>query len=106
MRRGGVTPNFGQRAKPDADLVELGEQVQQLARRAAEPIEPGDDDEITAPKRGNHLLELRAISTNTADLLAIDRGSAGGEIENQGFPRSRVIKRMELCQDRPLRPHN
>src|SRR5262249_6685741 len=62
-------------------LADAINQVQQLTGRPAEPVEFGDDHNVTGGKRSNQLGELRPVGPDAADLLAIDcigSGSLGG----------------------------
>jgi hypothetical protein len=64
VRCGGVAPRVTERLEVDTGFLEFGKQVQQFTHAAAEPVEPGDDNEATALERGNHSCELRPVGAD------------------------------------------
>ena len=68
------SPNPAEARPGPADAVN---QVEQLACRPAEPIELGDDNNVTSAQASHELGKLRAIGPDARDLFPIDRMGSG-----------------------------
>src|SRR5262249_31922629 len=78
MHRRCVCPGILERAEGGATFGYLRQQVQQIARRAAQAIEAGDNHPVALPQPAPELVQLRAIGLRARNLLAVDLDAAGG----------------------------
>src|SRR5215469_548735 len=78
MWRRGVGPGVGHALEARASLADRVEDVQQIARRARQAIEPGDDQHIALLETLEDLRKLGAVGLRTAHLLAVDLGATSG----------------------------
>src|SRR5262245_15902352 len=78
MHRRCVCPGILERAEGGATFGYLRQQVQQIARRAAQAIEAGDNHRVAFLEPAHELVQLRAIGLRARNLLAVDLDAAGG----------------------------
>jgi len=76
VRLRGVGPVIGQRLERRATLTDLVQHIEQIARRASEPIKPADDQGVALTECGDGLAELRAVGACAGLLLGEDGGGA------------------------------
>src|SRR5262249_37754668 len=69
VRRSCIRPSVGQRAEPRASLGDGVEDVQQIPRRARQPIKSGDDEHVAGFEPLEKLAERGAIRLGTTNLL-------------------------------------
>jgi hypothetical protein len=73
-----IKQRVAERLEGRAGLVDAVDQVEQLARAAAEPIQLGDEDDVALAERCRQLGELRPVTAGPGNLLAEYRGSISG----------------------------
>ncbi len=62
----------GQRAEADAALVQVVDEVEDLAEVAADPVEGVDDDRVAGPGVGQQLLEAVPLGGGAGFLVGVD----------------------------------
>src|SRR5262249_51781865 len=73
-----VCPCILERTEGRATFGYLVQQVQQIARRARQSIEPADDHRVAFLEPAHELAQLRPIGLRARNLLAIDFDATGG----------------------------
>src|SRR5262249_42499994 len=77
MHRRGVCPRILERAERRATLGNPIQQVQQIAGRACQSIEPADNHCVAFLEPAHELAELGSIGLRARNLLAVDFDAAG-----------------------------
>jgi hypothetical protein len=77
VRRRGVAPCILQRTKACAALTDGVEQVQQIARRSRQSIEPTDQQRVTWFEPTDHLAQFRPIGLCAGCRFLEDLGGTG-----------------------------
>ena len=75
-RRVDAGPLAGEHPDPDAPVVEVLHQVDEMAEIATEAIEPPDDDHVSLPRRLEEGGEPRAVLPLSGRLVLVDRVGA------------------------------
>src|SRR5262249_12314851 len=78
VRRGGIRPGVMKRTEASTGLADRIDDVEQVAGRAREAIEAGDDKHIAGFQPANHLRQLGPVSLRARDLLFENVAAAGG----------------------------
>ena len=77
MRCRGVGPDVAKRTERGAPLGDRSKNVQQIARRACQPIETGDEEYVTLDEGRDDAPELRPVRTRARRGLAEHLAGAG-----------------------------
>src|SRR5215470_2872596 len=77
MHGRGIGPRILERAERRATVGYLRQQVQQIARRAAQAIEAGDNHRVALLEPAHQLAKLRPIGLGTRNLLTINLDATG-----------------------------
>src|SRR5215510_3058410 len=78
VRRGRIRPGVMKRTEVGTGLADCIDDVEQVAGRAREAIEAGDDEHIAGFQPANHLGQLGPVSLRARDLLFENVAAAGG----------------------------
>jgi hypothetical protein len=73
-----VGPRLGQRFERGPGLLHVMHDVQQIARRARQAVNPRDQQHVALVESGEGLLELRPVGGRAADVLAEHFDRTGG----------------------------
>src|SRR5262249_6339012 len=73
---GSVSPRILERTKASAALADLIEDIEQVAGRSRQAIEPHDREHVAVLEPANHLGQLRSVGLRTRDLLFVDVAAA------------------------------
>ena len=76
MRRGAIGPSVRQGLEAGACLGDRIDDVEQVARRARQSIEPRHHQHVARAEAANHLGKLGAVTAGAADFLGVDLGAA------------------------------
>ena len=72
MRAGGIGPRVAKRSETRLAIGDRGEGVQEIPRRACQPVEPGHHQHIAGVDLVERLAELGAVGLCAARCLAED----------------------------------
>jgi hypothetical protein len=77
MGGGGVGPCLLQRLERRAGIGNLMDDVEQVAGRPCQPVQPGDNQNIAFAQCCQQALQLLAVAVGTGDLFLKDLGGTG-----------------------------
>jgi hypothetical protein len=78
MGRRGIGPSILEALEAGAAIADGSQNVEQIARRPSQPIQPRHQQHVARLKPTDHLGQLGPVRLGAADLLLEDLGTAGG----------------------------
>src|SRR3954454_22388646 len=76
-RRGCIGPRFSKAAQAGTALLQDLRDLQQVARGARKPVEPGDHDDVALPELVEHARQRGPVARRARDLLLVDAFAPG-----------------------------